>query len=278
MSKQLVFLNSLGPSSINSVSAGSYSVNSIEFDSYGRIVSFPTGAGFGNVVGLSGSAGRIVTGGSNTSPIVDLAQIVTSSTYLMPSQITIDAYGRTTAVTTASGVITSATYSGTNISIGPVTINSRGYLSSVSTSTPGNTGTNLTLTNITFQGTTTYIIGNITEPMPTLAGSGGGSGIVIHDFSLSNNWQHISITFNFTANFINMLTDPGFVYNASLFLFQGNTGYIPNAVQINGSAQTIQWSGGSAPTGSANKTDIVSFTFINTNTSWIVVGNLTSYG
>jgi hypothetical protein len=273
MAKQQLTIFGISTSTISDVSSGSYSVNSIEFDSRGRITRFPTGAGFGNVVGLSGGQNRISIS-TGLSPVVDLAQIVTSSTYLMPTRLTIDAYGRTTSVSTASGSITSATYTGR---IGPVTINANGYFSSIGVALPdATTATNTTFTtDVTFQGTATYIAGNIKEPYSIYTGA---SSVETHNFAVSNIWRHVSIGGNFTANFINVPTTAGFIYNVSLILSQGSTAYIPNAVQINGSAQTIRWAGASTPSGTANRLNFVSFTFINTNTSWIVLGDLVSYG
>jgi hypothetical protein len=59
---------------------------------------------------------------------------------------------------------------------------------------------------------------------------------------------------------------------------QGGTAYIPNALQIAGVAQTINWQGGSAPSGNANKKDIVSFSILNSAGTYIVLGQLVSFG
>jgi hypothetical protein len=59
---------------------------------------------------------------------------------------------------------------------------------------------------------------------------------------------------------------------------QGGTAYIPNAVQIGGAAQTIIWQGNSTPTGTDNGTDAISFTIMRDNATYIVLGQLTSFG
>ena len=66
--------------------------------------------------------------------------------------------------------------------------------------------------------------------------------------------------------------------SVALILNQGATPYIPNAVQINGGAQSIDWEDASAPTGNANQTDVVVFTLVRTGGSWSVLGSLTTYG
>ncbi len=64
----------------------------------------------------------------------------------------------------------------------------------------------------------------------------------------------------------------------SLVLDQGATGYIPNALQIDGSSQTINWVGGATPTPIANKKEIVSFVLLRVSSNWIVLGSISTYG
>ena len=108
----------------------------------------------------------------------------------------------------------------------------------------------------------------------------GATGTVVHDFSTGAIWSHASIASNFTANFTNVPTTVNRTIVLSLILLQGATPYIPNAVQIDGVGQTLNWQGGSAPTGGANKKEIVSFTLIRSEAgpAWTVLGSLTSYG
>ena len=80
---------------------------------------------------------------------------------------------------------------------------------------------------------------------------------------------------NFTLNLTNAPTDNGKVITVVLFVTQGATGYIPNAVQVAGSAQTIKWANSAAPvpTSSAGKIDIFSFTFVRRSGAWTVFGS-----
>jgi hypothetical protein len=59
----------------------------------------------------------------------------------------------------------------------------------------------------------------------------------------------------------------------TIFVTQGATPYLPNAVQIDGSAQTIKWAQSTTPTPTANKIDIFSFTTIRLSDAWTVFGN-----
>ena len=108
----------------------------------------------------------------------------------------------------------------------------------------------------------------------------GATSTVVHDFSATAIWAHINMAGNFTANFTNVPTTLDRTIVCTLLLSQGATAYIPNAVQIDGVAQTINWQGGTAPTGTANKQEIVSFTLVRGSLAafWVVLGSLTSYG
>jgi len=80
---------------------------------------------------------------------------------------------------------------------------------------------------------------------------------------------------NFTVNLTNAPTDNGKAITVVLFVTQGATGYYPNVVQVAGSAQTIKWANGAAPTptSSTGKIDIFSFTFVRRSAAWTVFGS-----
>jgi hypothetical protein len=82
-------------------------------------------------------------------------------------------------------------------------------------------------------------------------------------------------TSNFTVNLTNAPTDDGKSITVVIFVTQGATGYIPNAVQVAGSAQTIRWANSAAPipTSSAGKIDVFSFTFVRRSSTWTVFGS-----
>ena len=78
-----------------------------------------------------------------------------------------------------------------------------------------------------------------------------------------------------TFNFTNVPTTNGKAVTVTVFVTQGATGYLPTTLQIGGSAQTIKWPGGSAPTATsgAGKIDVFSFTFIRRSSTWTVLGS-----
>ena len=76
----------------------------------------------------------------------------------------------------------------------------------------------------------------------------------------------------------------GYVYKKELtfILTQGSTGYYPSALQIGGSAQTYNtnwfWQGGSTPTGTANKRDVIAYNITNNGGTYVTYAQLVSWG
>jgi hypothetical protein len=75
-----------------------------------------------------------------------------------------------------------------------------------------------------------------------------------------------------TFNFTNVPTDNNYMLTTNVFVTQGSTGYIPTALNINGSSATIRWANGLTPTATngVGKIDVFSFTMHRTGSSWIV--------
>ncbi len=81
---------------------------------------------------------------------------------------------------------------------------------------------------------------------------------------------------NFTVNITTLPITNNRVFSFTFFVLQGATGYIPNALQVDGSSQTIKWSSGVAPTATsgAGKIDVFNFTLIRLSSAWIVMGDV----
>jgi hypothetical protein len=81
---------------------------------------------------------------------------------------------------------------------------------------------------------------------------------------------------NFTVNVTTVPTTNDRVFSFTFFVLQGATGYIPNALQVDGSSQTIRWSSGVAPTATsgAGKIDVFNFTLIRLSSAWTVLGDV----
>lgn len=126
-----------------------------------------------------------------------------------------------------------------------------------------------------FQVSGSTIIKGVSEAFSSITGA---TGTVTHDCSSGTIFYHTSPTANFTVNLTNLKCDSGYGTSTTLILSQGASAYIPNALQIGGVAQTINWSGGSEPTGTANKKDVISFSILNNSGTYIVLGQLSSFG
>ena len=105
-------------------------------------------------------------------------------------------------------------------------------------------------------------------------------GTVTFDCTNTNIWNVTStITSNWTANFTNLGLSNNYSTGTTMIINQGATAYIPTAVQVEGNATTINWQGGSVPTGTASKKDIVSFSVLQTGAStYLVFGQLVTFG
>lgn len=130
-----------------------------------------------------------------------------------------------------------------------------------------------TFTNVSSSGITTLNETQEVCPLKT-----GATGVVVHNFNESNNWIHSSISANFTVNLTNTPTTNNRSITINLYLYQGNIPYYASAFQIDGVAQTINWSGYGNPAPQANAYEIQTFQLVRSNNTWIVIGTLTSFG
>ena len=104
------------------------------------------------------------------------------------------------------------------------------------------------------------------------------TGAVTLDFNNSTIFLVSGLKTNLTANFVNVALTAGEIISTSIINVQGNIPYIANTITINGTSNQIKWQGGTVPTGSNNKTDLINFTIICTNPStYTVLGLLSSF-
>ena len=130
-----------------------------------------------------------------------------------------------------------------------------------------------TLTGLTVAGTTTLQLAS--DILTTITGA---TGVVTHDVSVGGVFVHSGVLANFTPNFVNLPTTDSRALIATLVVIQGATPYIPNAVQIAGVAQTIKWVNSAAPSGTASKTDVFSFSFLRSGNTWTVLAQSSTFG
>ena len=114
----------------------------------------------------------------------------------------------------------------------------------------------------------------VEEKFATLTGS---TGVVAHDCDNGHVFYHTGAAGDITANFTNLDLTAEYATNLTVIINQGATPYEVTAVQIGGAAQTINWQGGSAPTGNANGIDSFSFTILNDGGSFVVLGQMVDF-
>lgn len=141
-----------------------------------------------------------------------------------------------------------------------------------------NTNSNVTFNQITSTGNTIVSgqlkIEQVDEAFTSIANA---TGTVVHNCANGQVFYHTTPAANWTANLTNLNLDSSYVTNITLVIVQGSTPYVCNAVTISGSAQSVQWQASTVPTGYANKTDIMSFSIINSSGTYTVLGQLVSF-
>ena len=251
----------------------------------------------GNVISLSGQSGNVdltsllaSAGGGTDSQDITLAGNVISLTGQSGNiDLTTLLNTQPTAVTADSTdgtalVLNGGNASGLNSTGGNVNINSgtgalqNGYVN-IGQSSQGvyigaNSSTAINVTGPLTVNNQLIIEDGVSEKFSSLTGA---TGVVAHDCDNGHIFYHTSISADFTANFTNLGLSTNYSTNLTLILNQGATARIPSAVQINGSAQTINWQGGSAPSGTSNGIDAVSFTILRVSGSYIVLGQLVDF-
>jgi hypothetical protein len=193
--------------------------------------------------------------------------------------------GITTNVTTGSVTVTNAGVTAFNGSTGAVlgvasiTGTSNQITASASTGAVTLSLPQSIATTNTPQFAGLYLSGLFTATNTTeVAGTKtSATGTVDHDFSAGAVWLHSSVSANFTINFTNMPTVNLRAMGVTLIITQGATAYLPTAAQVGGSATTINWANNIVPTGTANRTDIVSFTLVYASSTWTIYGSVSSY-
>ena len=82
---------------------------------------------------------------------------------------------------------------------------------------------------------------------------------------------------DFGCNFTDLTIDTDYATATTIVIDQGSTAYMPTSVAIAGSNATITWQGGSAPSGTANGIDVVTFSFLNVSSTVTVLGQSVSF-
>jgi hypothetical protein len=107
---------------------------------------------------------------------------------------------------------------------------------------------------------------------------GSGSTVTIDCSSGSIYYVTSTIGGNWTANLTNTSIPTGYASNFKILITQGTVVGIPTAVQISGVSTSVNWQGGSIPSGNSNKKDVIAYTIFNDSGNYTVLGQLVSFG
>jgi hypothetical protein len=188
---------------------------------------------------------------------------------------------------TSTGVLTATSFSGSSLSngtpVGNISINSVG---NVSISAAGTTNVisvtassvtiskDLSVSNLSANGMATFYQSTDVMVSPVYT----GTTVYTHDYTTGGVIYLSGLTGAVTINLTNIPTTLNRTIVVPVIIAQGATGYVPS-LQIASAAQTVKWLGGTTPTATINKTEVFGFTLIRTSGgSWVVLGQLASYG
>ena len=213
-----------------------------------------------NIDGSAGSATKStnLVGGNNTTLLgaIGYQSNTDITTLLSPNTTTTRKFIRMTGNGTNGAAPAWDTVTATDVGLGNVTNESKSTMFSAPT-----------FTNIaTFAGQSELVISP--TPSSTITVDATASSIVV--FAPSS---------TFTANFINIPASGNKTVTFTLILLQSATGFMMSAVQVAGASQAISWVGGSAPSATANKTDVVNVTIVYSSGSIArVLASVATYG
>ena len=121
--------------------------------------------------------------------------------------------------------------------------------------------------------TTTLSVQQIQEKVVTAAYASS----MTFDWSAGDIFYVSGVTGNISATITNLPTAATGAYSIVFILQQGGTaGYI-NLITIGLASPTIKWLGGSAPTPTASRVEVVSFALYYDSTTWLPLGQLASF-
>jgi hypothetical protein len=133
-------------------------------------------------------------------------------------------------------------------------------------------GTTASFEELTVTGTT--ILQQVVEKLNTSTQSSN----IVYDFNLGSIWYHNDLTSDYNADFINVPTYSDTAISTNIIIEQSGTGYLPTTLSINGATQNITWIGGTPSMGTADVTEIVGFSFINYNGTFVDILGQVSNG
>ena len=127
-------------------------------------------------------------------------------------------------------------------------------------------------------GTTINEIANLESVSETIITHNNPTTGITHNF-LEGSIAYVSgTTLDFILDITNVPTDNNRAIGFTVIIEQGTPAHEINGLKINsGSPVSINWYGGSQPSGTTNSTDIFAFSLIRVNNTWKVLGQKTTF-
>lgn len=187
----------------------------------------------------------------------------------------------TTTVTASTGLVSTAgtnslkdlTLTGSSNTFDTATIAGNWTV----TGNPTFSGTPVFSGNPSFTGTPTFTGGiRVQEMIEDVVDLALSSNVATIDYSLGNVfWTTSTPSAAMTWNITNAPTTDGRVFTINVLVTQGTTGYIPTTFTINGSAVTMKWAAGVAPTptSGSGKIDIFTLNVVRRASAFTVLGS-----
>jgi hypothetical protein len=181
-----------------------------------------------------------------------------------------------TGVTGATGDVTPIQVTSTISGLGTI-----GYISTANTvSTVRGLGTSgyLSAPSITISSLIVNGLTSVRQIQETFSTITNPTGTVVFNYNFGTIYMLSSMSANFIGNLSSVPTTAGNSYVYTFLLQQGANPYYVSSLQVNSAATTIRWQGAAAPTVTANRFEVQSFTLYYWNNVFTALSQLTSFG
>lgn len=131
----------------------------------------------------------------------------------------------------------------------------------------------LTISTLIVNGQTS--VRQIQETFSTLTNP---TGTVTFNYNFGTLYMLSSMSANFIGNLSSVPTTAGNSYVYTFLLQQGANPYYISSLQVNSAPTTVRWQGAAAPTVTANRFEVQSFTLYYWNNVFTALSQLTSFG
>lgn len=204
------------------------------------------------------------TSGTNTVQLLNSNMLVT---------------GNISAGSGGSGNVTATYFIGNGSQLTSVAAATATTAGTVTTAAQPNITSHGILTSLSVAGNTSFTVGFVTfQTTHDTTVTSSPSGLKEFDLTTGAVFD-VSPSASWSINLINVPTTTNRTTVVTFIITQGATGYLPTALQIAGSAQTIKWINSAAPTASNSKVDVVAYSLVRSSGgAWTVLGQSASYG